>query len=124
MHYVAVLAALPTLSPLDAKTIVGAIEVGPETKVERRDEEDPVQRRTCTGMSRIVGFWRAEMERIGLPCAWGIAVLDQTIFYLQFDKMRAPRESEKTTSLHIGPLLPRHHRLFEPDRHSDSFMVS
>jgi hypothetical protein len=86
MHYVAAVAALPTLSPLDAKTIVGAIEVGPETKVERRDEEDPIQCRTCTGMGRIVGFWWAEMERIGMPCAWGIAVLDQTISYLQFDK--------------------------------------
>ena len=86
MHYVTVVtAALPTLSPLDAKAIVGAIEVRPETKVERRDEEDPIQRRTCTGMGRIVGFWWAEMERIGMPCAWGIAVLDQSISYLQFD---------------------------------------
>ena len=86
MHYVAVVAALPTLSPLDAKTIIGAIEVGPETEVERRDEEDSIQCCTCTGMGRIVGFWWAEMERIGMPCAWGIAVLDQTISYLQFDK--------------------------------------
>jgi hypothetical protein len=109
MHYVAVVAALPTLSPLDAKTIVRAIEVGPETEVERRDEEDPIQCRTCTGMGRIVRFWGAEMERIGMPCAWGIAVFDQTISYLQFD-MRAPRESEGTKNLHIAPLLPRRHR--------------
>jgi hypothetical protein len=86
MHYVPVVAALPTLSPLDAKTIIGAIEVGPETEVERRDEEDPIQSRTSSGMGRIVGFWWADMERIGMPCARGIAVLDQTISYLQFNR--------------------------------------
>jgi hypothetical protein len=84
---VAGLAALPTLPPLNAKTIVRAIEVGPETEVERRDEKDPIQCRTCTGMGRIVGFWWAEMEGIGMPCAWGIPVFDQTISYLQFDKL-------------------------------------
>jgi hypothetical protein len=85
MHYVARVAALPALSPLDAKTVVGAIAVGPETEVERRDEENPIQCRACAGMGRIVGFWRAEMEGVGMPCAWGIAIFDQTISYLQFE---------------------------------------
>jgi hypothetical protein len=112
MHYVGVVAALPTLSPLDAKTIVGAIEVGPEAEVERRDEEDPIQCRACTGMGRIVGFWWAEMERIGMPCAWGIAVFDQTISYLQFDMEYegSVRVRVRTKSLHIAPLLLRRHR--------------
>jgi hypothetical protein len=82
MHYVAVVVALPTFSPLDAETIVGAIEVGPETEIERGDEEDPIQCRACTGMGGIVGFWRTEVERVGMPCTRGIAVLDQPISYL------------------------------------------
>ncbi len=79
MHYVAVVAALPTFAPLDAETIIGAIEVRPETEIERRDEEDPIQRRACTGMGRIVGFRRAEVERVGMPCARGISVFDETV---------------------------------------------
>ena len=82
MHYVAMVVALPTFSPLDAKTIIGVIEVGPETEIERRDEEDPIQCRACTGMGGVVGFRRAEMERVGVPCARGIAVFDQSISYL------------------------------------------
>ena len=40
MHHVAV--ALPAFSPLYAETVIPAIEVGPETEVERRDKEDPI----------------------------------------------------------------------------------
>jgi hypothetical protein len=83
MHHVAGVAALPAFSPLYAETIVGAIAVGPEAEIKGRDEEDPIKRRACTGMGGVVGFWRAEMERVVEPCAWGIAVFDQTISYLQ-----------------------------------------
>ena len=111
MHYVAVVvvvAALPTLSPLDAETVVGAIEVGPKTEVERRDEENPIQCRACTGMGRIVGFWWAKMERIGMPCAWGIAIFDQAISNLRFDMVVRVRVRGRK-SLHIVlPLLRRH----------------
>jgi hypothetical protein len=79
MHHARAVAALPALSPLHAEAIIGAIEVGPETEIERRDEEDPIQRRACPGMGGVVGFRRAEMERLGVPCAWGIAVFDQTV---------------------------------------------
>ena len=81
-------AALPALSPLHAETIVGAIEVRPETEVEGRNQEDPIERRVCTGMGGVVGFWRADMERVVVPCAWGVAVLDQTISYLSFDQRK------------------------------------
>lgn len=74
--------ALPAFSPLHAETIIGAIEVGPKTEVERGDEEDPIQRCACTGMGGVIRFWRTEMERVVVPCAWGIAVLEQTISYL------------------------------------------
>lgn len=42
MHHVTAVAALPAFSPLHAEAIIGAIEVGPETEVERGDEEDPI----------------------------------------------------------------------------------
>jgi hypothetical protein len=82
MHHATAVAALPAFSPLHAEAIVGAIEVGPETEIKRRDEEDPIQRRACTGMGWVVRLGRAEMERVCVPCAWGKAVFDQTISYL------------------------------------------
>lgn len=85
-HPVAVVAALPALTPLDAETVVGAIAVGPEAEIKGRDEEDPIQGRARAGMGRVVGFRRAEMERMGVPCAWGIAVFDQTISDLLSDQ--------------------------------------
>lgn len=80
MHHVAI--AVPAFSPLDAETVIRAIEVRPETEIERRDEEDPVERRACARVGGVVGFWRAEVERVGVPGPRGIAVFDETVSYL------------------------------------------
>lgn len=80
MHHVAV--AVPAFSPLHAETVIRAIEVRPETEIERRDEEDPVERRACARVGGVVGFRRAEVERVGVPRPRGIAVFDETVSYL------------------------------------------
>jgi hypothetical protein len=76
MHHRHVVAALPAFSPLDAETVIRAIAVGPEAEIKGRDEEDPIQGRACAGMGGLVGFRRAEMERVGVPCAGCVAVFD------------------------------------------------
>jgi hypothetical protein len=56
--------------------------VRPEAEVERGDEEDPVEGSARAGVGRVVGFRRAEVERVGVPRPRGIAVLDETVSYL------------------------------------------
>jgi hypothetical protein len=80
VHHLAV--AVPSFSPLDAESVVGAVEVRPEAEIEGRDEEDPVERRPRARVGRVVGFWWAEVERVGVPCPRGIAVFDETVSYL------------------------------------------
>jgi len=77
VHHVAV--AFPAFSPLDAETVVRAVEVRPETEIERRDEEDPVEGRTCARVGGVIGFRRAEVERVGVPRPRGIAIFDKTV---------------------------------------------
>jgi len=67
---------VPAFLPLDAETVVRAIEV------ERQDEEDPVKRHMCAQVGGVVGFWQADVERVGVPHPWGIAVFDKTVSYL------------------------------------------
>ena len=63
-------------------------------------------------MGRVIRFRRTEVERVVVPCAWGIAILDQTISYLNpiSELARAARESESTRGLRIVPLLPHRRR--------------
>ena len=51
----------PTFAPLDTVAALSAIVLRPEAKVERRDEEDPVEGRACAGVGRVVGFRWAQM---------------------------------------------------------------
>ena len=80
MHHVAL--AFPAFSPLDAETVIRIVEVRPETEIERRDEEDPVEGRACARVRGVVGFRRAEVEWVGVPRPRGIAVFDKTVSYL------------------------------------------
>ena len=96
MHHVAV--AVPAFSPFHPETVVRAVEVRPETEIERRDEEDPVERRACARVGRVVRFWRAEVERVGVPCPRGIAVFDETVSYLCWREV-----SERTAACQRGP---------------------
>ena len=80
VHHLAV--AVPAFSPFYAERVVRAVEVRPETEIERRDEEDPVEGRACTRVGRVVGFRRAEVERVRVPRSWVIAVFDEPVSYL------------------------------------------
>ena len=80
VHHAAV--AVKSFSLLDAKRVVRVVEVRPEAEVERRNEENPVERRACAGVGGVVGLRRAEVERMGMPCPRGIAVFDETVSYL------------------------------------------
>ena len=80
MYHVAV--TVPAFSPLHGEAVIRAIEIRPEAEIERRDKEDPVQRCACTGVGGVVWLWRAEMERVGMPCPRGIAVFDKAVSYL------------------------------------------
>ena len=80
VHHVAV--AVPAFSPFYAERVVRAVEVRPETEIERRDEEDPVEGRACARVGRVVGFRRAEVERVRVPRPWVITVFDEPVSYL------------------------------------------
>ena len=54
VHHAAV--AVTSFSLLDAKRVVRVVEVRPEAEVERRNEENPVERRACAGVGGVIGF--------------------------------------------------------------------
>ncbi len=50
--------ATPPFAPLDAIAAFGPVVLRPETEVERRDEEDPIEGRTRAGVGGVVGLRR------------------------------------------------------------------
>jgi hypothetical protein len=46
----------PAFAPLDTVAALSTIVLRPEVKVERRDEEDPVEGRACAGVGWVVGL--------------------------------------------------------------------
>jgi len=48
----------PPRAPLDTIATGLAVLLGPEAKIKRGDEEDPVESGFCKGIRGIVWFWR------------------------------------------------------------------
>ena len=59
----------PSVPPVDAVALVLAFKFGPETKVQRRDKEYPVQTGDCGGIVPGERISRTDVQRMCPPCA-------------------------------------------------------